>query len=125
MGMRASAAGYSVGTIDSATFEEANGQLGNWMRQRSRQVKGYLQTFLVHSRHPLKLIKTMGFFKWFSYTMLTGGTPAVLLLNPVLWLFLGLSMFMDISGIFYVPSTLIYIAAFIAGLLDDAINSSL
>jgi glycosyltransferase XagB len=112
LGMRTSAAGYRVGVIDSATYEEANGQLGNWIGQRSRRVKGYLQTFLVHSRHPGKLIKQLGFFKWFSYTLLTGGTPVVLLLNPVLWLLLGLSVYMDISGTFYVPSALIYMATF-------------
>jgi hypothetical protein len=33
-----------VGFINSTTFEEANADLGNWIRQRSRWVKGYMQT---------------------------------------------------------------------------------
>ena len=42
LGMRASAEGYKVGVIASTTYEEANSNLGNWLRQRSRWVKGYM-----------------------------------------------------------------------------------
>jgi glycosyltransferase XagB len=110
LGIRASVEGYKVGIIDSTTYEEANGQLKNWTRQRSRWVKGYLQTFLVHSRHPLKQIKALGFIRWLSYALLIGGTPATFLLSPVMWLLFGLSCFLDVSGLFYVPSGLIYLA---------------
>ena len=41
--------------IDSTTLEEANSDLGNWIRQRSRWIKGYIQTYLVHMRNPLLL----------------------------------------------------------------------
>ena len=36
-------------SIDSTTFEEANRAYGNWIRQRSRWIKGYMQTTLVHT----------------------------------------------------------------------------
>ncbi len=111
LGIRATAEGYETGVIDSTTYEEATSQLKNWMKQRSRWVKGYLQTFLVYTRNPLKLIKSLGFFKWFGYTLFIGGTPAIYLLNPVMWVLLGLSIFLDVSGLFYVPSTLIYLTA--------------
>jgi len=42
LGMRASMEGYKVGVIYSTTYEEANSKLGNWLRQRSRWVKGYM-----------------------------------------------------------------------------------
>jgi cellulose synthase/poly-beta-1,6-N-acetylglucosamine synthase-like glycosyltransferase len=85
LGIRAAAEGYKVGVIQSTTFEEANSKLPNWLRQRSRWVKGYMQTFLVHNRHPLRLIRRMGLKQWVGYNLLIGGTPALFILNPVMW----------------------------------------
>lgn len=111
LGIKAASRGYKSGLIDSLTYKEAPPRFKDWLGQRSRQIKGYLQTSLVHSRHPLALIKTMGLFKWLSYTMLTGGYAAALLVNPLLWLLLSLSVLSDVTGFFYVPSALIYTAA--------------
>ncbi|MGD0353023.1 MAG: glycosyltransferase [Dehalococcoidia bacterium] len=85
LGIRAAAKGYKVGIIKSTTYEEANSKLGNWLRQRSRWVKGYMQTFLIHNRHPLQGMKVMGLKKWLGYNLLIGGTPALFLLNPIMW----------------------------------------
>jgi cellulose synthase/poly-beta-1,6-N-acetylglucosamine synthase-like glycosyltransferase len=85
LGIRASAEGYKVGMLYSTTYEEANSKLGNWLRQRSRWVKGYMQTFLVYSRHPIQAIKSMGVWQWLAYNILVGGTPANFLVNPVMW----------------------------------------
>ncbi len=85
LGIRAAAEGYKVGVIRSTTYEEANSRLGNWLRQRSRWVKGYMQTFLVHNRYPAKALKTMGLRQWLGYNFLIGGTPALFLLNPIMW----------------------------------------
>lgn len=85
LGMRASAKGYKIGVIDSTTYEEANSKLGNWLRQRSRWVKGYMQTFLVHNRHPIKTIKIVGLKQWFGYNLMIGGTPVNFLVNPIMW----------------------------------------
>jgi hypothetical protein len=112
LGIRASVRGYKVGVIDSTTYEEANSQLNNWIRQRSRWVKGYLQTFLVHSRHPLKAIKAMGFSGWVSYTLLIGGTPATFLLSPIMWILCICSYFLNISGYINVPAALLYLETF-------------
>jgi len=50
LGIRLHKAGYKTAIIDSTTFEEANSDLYNWIRQRSRWVKGYIQTWLLHNR---------------------------------------------------------------------------
>jgi glycosyltransferase XagB len=39
LGLRFAALGYRVGVINSVTYEEANSQVGNWIRQRSRWIK--------------------------------------------------------------------------------------
>ena len=44
--------GYRTAILDSTTYEEANTRYGNWIRQRSRWIKGYMQTWLVHNRNP-------------------------------------------------------------------------
>ena len=53
LGIRLFKRGYRTRIVDSTTYEEANSQFGNWIRQRSRWLKGYMQTWLVHMRHPL------------------------------------------------------------------------
>ncbi|MBI3815802.1 MAG: glycosyltransferase [Nitrospinae bacterium] len=85
LGVRAYAEGYKVGVVNATTFEEANSRLGNFIRQRSRWIKGYMQTFLVYSRHPVKLIRVVGFKGWVSFNLFIGGTPFVSLVNPITW----------------------------------------
>ena len=85
LGIRASAESYKVGIIRSTTYEEANPQVWNWIRQRSRWVKGYMQTTLVYNRHPFKMLKVLGLKKWLSFQFFIGGTPLVFLINPILW----------------------------------------
>jgi hypothetical protein len=86
LGIRTAAENKKVGVINSTTYEEANNSFGNWIRQRSRWIKGYMQTSLVYNRHPIKLIKTLGFWKWFSFQMLITGTPFTFLVNPIMWI---------------------------------------
>ncbi|MEM9838648.1 MAG: glycosyltransferase [Pseudomonadota bacterium] len=50
LGLRLSQAGYKLTTIPSNTFEEATEHARPWIKQRSRWLKGYLQTWLVHTR---------------------------------------------------------------------------
>jgi cellulose synthase/poly-beta-1,6-N-acetylglucosamine synthase-like glycosyltransferase len=41
-------AGGRVGILDSITWEEANHDTKKWIKQRSRWIKGYMQTFFTH-----------------------------------------------------------------------------
>lgn len=50
LGIRMARQGYRTEVLDSTTWEEANCRVGNWIRQRSRWIKGYFQTHLVHTR---------------------------------------------------------------------------
>ena len=58
LGIRIGQKGYRVGVVNSTTFEEASCRVGQWIRQRSRWMKGYMQTLLVHTRRPLHLMRT-------------------------------------------------------------------
>lgn len=85
LGVRAFEKGYKVGIINSTTYEEANARLKNWIRQRSRWIKGYMQTFLVHSRNLGRLYRNVGLKGTLSFLFLVGGTPATFLINPIMW----------------------------------------
>jgi glycosyltransferase XagB len=85
LGVRLHKHGYVTSMIDSTTWEEANSKPWNWIRQRSRWVKGYLQTYLVHTRHPVRLFRQLGFAGWFSFQMTVGGSLLSFLLNPIYW----------------------------------------
>jgi cellulose synthase/poly-beta-1,6-N-acetylglucosamine synthase-like glycosyltransferase len=85
VGIRLARAGYRTAIMDSTTFEEANSRVYNWIRQRSRWVKGYIQTWLVHMRHPVRLWRELGPAGFASFQLVIGGTFVTMLLNPVFW----------------------------------------
>jgi len=85
LGIRLTQKGYRVGVVDSTTFEEATCHTGNWIRQRSRWMKGYMQTFLVHTRRPLHLLRTTGPLGFAGFVLFIGGTVLSALFNPIFW----------------------------------------
>ena len=87
LGIRIGQKGYRVGVVDSTTFEEASCRTGQWVRQRSRWMKGYMQTLLVHTRRPLHLIRSVGLLGFLGFFFFIGGTVFAGLLNPVFWVF--------------------------------------
>lgn len=113
LGIRAAANGYGVGVINSTTYEEANNHLWNWIRQRSRWIKGYIQTVLVHSRNPLALLKRAGLRNAFGFLMLIGGTPLTFLTAPILWAFYLLFLITGTRALdFLFPPFTLYISLF-------------
>ncbi len=85
LGLRLHKSGYKTAIVDSTTYEEATSYVLNWVRQRSRWVKGYIQSWLVQMRHPIRLLRQIGLRHWLSFQLTVGGTPAIFLLNPIYW----------------------------------------
>lgn len=85
LGVRLFKAGYRTAIIDSTTWEEANSNVKNWLRQRSRWIKGYLQTYLVHNRNPIKFVREHGIHA-FIFQLIIGARMSFMLINPLLWL---------------------------------------
>jgi cellulose synthase/poly-beta-1,6-N-acetylglucosamine synthase-like glycosyltransferase len=85
VGIRLARAGYRTAMVDSVTLEEANSRVYNWIRQRSRWVKGYVQTWLVHMRHPVLLWRQLGARNFLSFQLVVGGTFMTMLINPIFW----------------------------------------
>lgn len=95
LGIRMTQKGYGVRLVDSTTYEEANVSQRNWVRQRSRWIKGYMQTFLVHTRRPLHLYRSIGPLGVLGFVFFIGGTMLSGLLNPVFW---GIFAFWAMTG---------------------------
>ncbi|MBI3965920.1 MAG: glycosyltransferase [Chloroflexi bacterium] len=121
LGIRLFKAGGKTVVIDSTTYEEANSDTYNWIRQRSRWVKGYIQTWLVHMRHPIKLWRSLGTKGFISFHLVVGGTFFSFLLNPVYWVLTALWFFTHWSiieqlfpgPIFYIGSFGLYVGNFV------------
>lgn len=85
LGVRIARRGLRTAMLNSYTFEEANSKLWNWIRQRSRWNKGYIQTYLVHMRHPRLLIRELGWKRFLLFQLTFGGNIFLPLVNPILW----------------------------------------
>jgi cellulose synthase/poly-beta-1,6-N-acetylglucosamine synthase-like glycosyltransferase len=94
IGTRLAQLGYRVSMIASTTYEEAPIAPGAWLKQRSRWLKGYMQTWLVHMRHPLRLLRRTGLGGFLAFQLFLGGGIVFALANPLLWAaFLGSALF--------------------------------
>jgi len=87
LGMRLARAGYHTEIIDTVTLEEANCRLWPWVRQRSRWLKGYMATYLVHMRHPVHLWRDLGPRRFFGFQVFFLASLSQFLLAPLLWSF--------------------------------------
>lgn len=82
LGFRLVRAGYRIGDLPSNTCEEAPVSLPAWLKQRSRWIKGYIQTLVTHSRTPLRLVREAGLAATFAFLSLVFGTVATALGYP-------------------------------------------
>jgi cellulose synthase/poly-beta-1,6-N-acetylglucosamine synthase-like glycosyltransferase len=114
LGLRIARHHYKTKVLDSHTLEEANSEFWNWLKQRTRWQKGFLQTFMVHIKHPGLLLKQLG-MKGFIFAMITFGANFFLpFVNPFLWIVFGLSLIELFWGIqlLYIPTWIQLISLF-------------
>lgn len=98
LGLRIFRLGYRTAIIDSVTLEEANSNVFNWIRQRSRWVKGYMQTYLVHTRNMIPLLRERGPEALMLHFVI-GGRILFIFVNPLLWIItISYFMFRSIVG---------------------------
>ncbi len=85
LGTRLAAQGLRTAMLDSDTMEEAPNLYCAWIRQRSRWIKGYMQTWLVHMRHPVSLYRQLGWRSFLGFQCFIGLSSFTFLSAPVLW----------------------------------------
>jgi cellulose synthase/poly-beta-1,6-N-acetylglucosamine synthase-like glycosyltransferase len=87
LGFRLARHGYRTGMIDTVTEEEANCRPWAWVKQRSRWLKGYMITWLVHMRAPRRLHAQLGPRRFWGFQAHFVAAVSQVLLAPVLWSF--------------------------------------
>lgn len=116
LGIRITKMGYQTAIFNSNTMEEATSHVGNWMRQRSRWIKGYMQTYLVHMRRPHEFMTDLKNPHIITFQLVVGGKVLSMFVNPLMWIItilyfsLRAKMGPIIEPLF--PGPVLYIAVF-------------
>ena len=87
LGLRLARRGYVTELLPTTTYEEATSRGWSWVRQRSRWLKGFLITYLVHMRAPTKLLKELGLIRFMGIQTLFLASVVQFALTPLLWSF--------------------------------------
>lgn len=116
LGMRLVKRGYKTAVINSMTYEEANSDLANWLFQRTRWVKGYIQTYLVHMRNPRQFMRDWREPHVLTFQLVVGGKVLSMFINPLMWV-ITITYFAlrPILGTFiesFFPAPVLYMAVF-------------
>jgi glycosyltransferase XagB len=125
LGLRIARRGWRTCMLASTTWEEAVTTMPAWVRQRSRWIKGHLQTWMVHSRRGA--LRAFGLRGYLLMALGTAGLMATLLINPLawavvlLWLALGWSI-VDAHDPWSVAGLVVSAGLLLANLLLVAIS---
>lgn len=90
MGLRLYRLGYRSDVLTCQTLEDAPVDVSVWMAQRARWFKGWLQTWLVLMRDPVRLMREMGLPAFLTFQLMVGGMLISALLHPLIFVFLWL-----------------------------------
>ncbi len=83
LGLRLARFGYRAATITLPTYEEAPATVWPWLRQRSRWFKGWMQTWLVSARQPLRLRREIGIRQLAGFNLICLGMIVSAVAHPV------------------------------------------
>ncbi len=86
LGMRIARKKLHTAVLNSHTYEEAVSRIPSWIRQRSRWVKGFVITWFVTMRHPIKVLRDIGLKNFLVFQTGFGGNFYLPLMNLFLWL---------------------------------------
>lgn len=89
MGIRLYRMGYRVGILDSVSREEATDTVSAWAMQRTRWMKGFIQTSIVHLRHPFRFKDDVeGYRNFFAFLLIVPGSVFLNISNILYWFLL-------------------------------------
>ena len=90
LGFRLARLGKRVAMLSSTTWEEAPATFDVWLGQRTRWLKGWMQTYIVHMRDPRRLWRELGAWRFAGFQITLGGMVLSALVHP--WLYVLLAM---------------------------------
>ena len=89
LGFRLARRGWRTAVIASTTWEEAPSRLGQWICQRTRWLKGWMQTYLVHTRQLWRLNAELGVRGALGFHALMGALILSALVHPLFYVLLA------------------------------------
>jgi cellulose synthase/poly-beta-1,6-N-acetylglucosamine synthase-like glycosyltransferase len=98
LGFRLARFGYRSVTFDSTTDEEAPIRFKAWLGQRSRWMKGWMQTWGVHMREPRRLWRQAGPRGFLTLNIIVGGNVLTALAYPILVIELAACLLTNLTG---------------------------
>jgi cellulose synthase/poly-beta-1,6-N-acetylglucosamine synthase-like glycosyltransferase len=93
LGIRLCRLGYRSAALNSATYEEAPARFGQWLAQRTRWYKGWMQTWLVHMRRPRRLFSELGAAGAVAFQILLAANVLAALIHPLFMAGFGFTLF--------------------------------
>lgn len=98
LGLRLRRFGYRTETISLPTYEIGPETLSEWLPQRTRWFKGWIQTWLVHMREPGRLLGELGLASFLVSQILFAGMVVSALVHPLLLVSLAVLLFDLVRG---------------------------
>ncbi len=95
LGLRFARRGYRIGMCDSETLEDGPTSFKIWYRQRSRWIKGFMQTWLVLMRRPTQLLEDLGWSRFLAVQLSLGGAILAPLIHGPVFIYVLLALGLD------------------------------
>ncbi|MEO0881288.1 MAG: glycosyltransferase [Pseudomonadota bacterium] len=121
LGLRFARLGWQISSISQPTLEEAPERLSIWTAQRSRWIKGYMQTWAVLMTHPAAVAAELGLRRYLSIQLLLAGAILSACLHGplLLWCLISLAlpgmgvsaMSLAVIGLGYIVNAIAALAA--------------
>jgi glycosyltransferase XagB len=129
LGMRLARLGYEVSVIESETMEEAPVSWRGWRGQRTRWIKGWMQTYLVHMRRPCRLWRDLGAWKFAGFQVIIFAMLVSMLAHPWFYIVagargaLGMGILPQSNALFWLCGTNL-VAGYVSAALLIAVTSA-
>jgi len=120
LGLRLSRYGKRVAMLSCPTYEDAPNRLPIWCTQRSRWIKGFIQTWLVLLRRPASLRRQLGWERFVSLHLALGGAVLAPIIHApmlIFVLFVALSPAVSLGPV----GASLLVAGLMVGLLGDVL----
>jgi cellulose synthase/poly-beta-1,6-N-acetylglucosamine synthase-like glycosyltransferase len=101
LGLRLYRCGLRAEMLDSVTYEEACCRLWPWLKQRTRWLKGWIQTYGVHMRQPARLMRELGLRGFLSVQGHFAGVIVAALVHPLSYILIAHDA---LSGVIFDPA---------------------
>jgi cellulose synthase/poly-beta-1,6-N-acetylglucosamine synthase-like glycosyltransferase len=110
--------GWSVRLLDSVTAEQADSQLGSWMRERTESLRYGNRAWLAADSAPLRLWRDLGPGRFIGFQLTSALTSFTSFANPLFWL-LAVAWLVSgtgpVAGVFPAPELYLVVAAMLLG----------